>query len=289
MAPRARRALGWRADIVLQLVIPACPAYQEEGKKASSTEPQTNDYESDLLHQKQTKKTFLDKYYLSHWGQWAGTSVVCAGPDLSWGSYPPGVLSDEQLGELNRVNTDSLVWREWYAPEPQRVLLRKMIQRDIDAFMESERKLVFADPLPGVLFCHSRFDIRKRLPNDQRWVLRNLTTKQIVRSEAIAISREHAKGPLIEGIGFGEVLWSLTCWKGSAKRGRTSISEGVWAGHCFDITMLSRHYAETCAREWTDASEEVRKHITAIWEAEHGQNWREIVSNDWSRRYYDYY
>lgn len=122
----------------------------------------------------------------------------------------------------------------------------------------------------------------------QQWILRNLTTKQLVRSEAIALSPDYIHGPCIDVIGFGEVVVSRICWSSSSSisMGDTiNISRGVWAGHCFDITTLSRHEAERDAAEWSDVSDEVVKEIAGIWESEYGVEWRDIACKDWHHRH----
>jgi hypothetical protein len=111
-----------------------------------------------------------------------------------------------------------------------------------------------------------------------------LTTKQFVRSEAIALKREFIHGPKINVLGFGEVVMSRICWstsKSVAMEDTTNISRGVWAGHCFDITTLARHKDETNGAGWSDVSDEVAREIAGIWESEYGANWRETLCNDW--------
>ncbi|KXX83080.1 hypothetical protein MMYC01_200489 [Madurella mycetomatis] len=115
-------------------------------------------------------------------------------------------------------------------------------------------------------------------PEDQQWILRNLTTKQFVRSEAIALKPELIHGPSISVLGFGEVVMSRICWSTSSfvsMSDAANISRGVWAGHRFDITTLARHRDETNEVGWSDVSDEVAREIAGIWESEYGANWRE--------------
>jgi hypothetical protein len=124
-------------------------------------------------------------------------------------------------------------------------------------------------------------DGREYFPTDQPWVLRNLTTKQFVRSEAIALKEEFIRGPDISVLGFGEVVLSRICWSSSNAFGieePANICRGIWAGHCFDITTLAKHQEETRnGGGWTDASDEVAKEIATIWESYLGADWREIL------------
>ncbi|RYC60412.1 hypothetical protein CHU98_g5807 [Xylaria longipes] len=95
-------------------------------------------------------------------------------------------------------------------------------------------------------------------PQDQQWILRNLTTKQIVRSAAIALSPDDIHGPSIDILGFGDAVMSRIFWStdsyGGMEYDPTNLTRGTWAGYCFDTTTLSRHEAETCEAEWSDAS-----------------------------------
>ena len=94
-----------------------------------------------------------------------------------------------------------------------------------------------------------KIDQSTYFPKDQPWILRNLTTKEFVRAEAIALKPEFIDGPEIKRVGFGEVVMSRICWsKPSSSTGMDEsidIVRGVWAGHCFDITTLARHEEET--------------------------------------------
>src|SRR2546421_630588 len=49
-------------------------------------------------------------------------------------------------------------------------------------------------------------------PKDCSWVLRNLTTHEFVRSDAVALTPDHVQGPWVQCVGFGEVVLSRTCW-----------------------------------------------------------------------------
>ena len=108
-------------------------------------------------------------------------------------------------------------------------------------------------------------------PEDQPWILRNLTTREYVRSKAIALKPEYIHGPNIDFLGFGEVILSRVCWSTSpsvAMPYEGGIHRGVCAGHYFDITTLARHEQDTKEKEWKDVGEEVAKEIASIWESE---------------------
>lgn len=119
------------------------------------------------------------------------------------------------------------------------------------------------------------------LPTDQAWILRNLTTKEFVTSGVIALDAKFIHGPFIQGIGFGEVVVSRSCWTSSFTHMcyEGHIRRGVWAGHRLDITTRGRHDESTKDEEgeWKDVSVEVAAEIAAIWESKYGPNWREYV------------
>lgn len=122
---------------------------------------------------------------------------------------------------------------------------------------------------------------REFLPTNEPWVLRNLTKKQFVRAEAVALKPEFIHGPDIDVIGFGEVLLTRICWSSAPAVGiedPTNICRGVWAGHRFDITTLARHQKETGDEaDWADVSEEIAKEIATIWRSNFGADWREFL------------
>lgn len=135
--------------------------------------------------------------------------------------------------------------------------------------------------VPAMNSLISSYDIyREYFPTDQPWILRNLTTKQFVRAEAIALKPEFIKGPHIVGLGFGEVFLSCICWTSAALdiENPTNIGRGIWAGHCFDITTHTRHERKTTGDgEWTDISDEVVKEIATIWESNLGADWHKTL------------
>lgn len=246
----------------------------------------------------------LEDYYTSHFGRWAGTNVVCVGEDIKPNDYPPGLFSNEELEVLRQKTID--IPYDWEYPDE---IAFPTEQFRLEHFTYPTVSMI-EEPDLGLfhITCHLKGSCSDRgiskdpayshmrpliwvtkeayFPTDQKWILRNLTTKQIVHSDAIALSPDYISGPDIQVLGFGEVVMSRICWSTSScvsMADTTNISRGVWAGHCFDITTLSRHKVETRGEEWRDVSEEVAKEIASIWEGEYGANWREIICK--SRRY----
>ncbi|KAI1102855.1 hypothetical protein F4804DRAFT_311865 [Jackrogersella minutella] len=123
-------------------------------------------------------------------------------------------------------------------------------------------------------------------PRDQRWILRNLTTNEFLRSETIALRPEYIHGPDIEILGFGEVVVLRTCWSESPATGEGHVPgslRGKWAGHKLDITTVARHKAETKEDEWTDVGREIVRDFESIWGKQYGPDWREKICNSWEK------
>ena len=132
-----------------------------------------------------------------------------------------------------------------------------------------------------------RYKLFDFYPADQPWILRNLTTQEYVRFEAIAIKPEYIHGPNIDVLGFGEVVWSRVCWSTETDCSMDytdKIHRGLWAGHRFDITTLDRHKQGSLkGTEWKDVSEEVADEVEIIWRKEFGSDWRDIIQR-WRQR-----
>ncbi|UKZ74037.1 hypothetical protein TrVFT333_001691 [Trichoderma virens FT-333] len=245
-------------------------------------------------------------HYASSRGLWAGENIVCVGENVEPGDYPPGLFSEEELDELRERTTDIPPYDEYnpdevaHPAEPFTLYHFTFpsisdMDKDIDAKSESYRTLLNCrgrgsqeDPVFRQKWGDLVFEESTYFPQDEPWILRNLTTKEFVRSEAIALKPEYIHGPNIDLLGFGEVIMSRISWSSSSSISMNdpcNISRGVWAGHRFDITTLAKHRHEDKVREWTDASEEVANEIASIWESDYGPDWREEVCSRWHNRW----
>ncbi|KAL2182996.1 hypothetical protein L209DRAFT_758376 [Thermothelomyces heterothallicus CBS 203.75] len=254
-------------------------------------------------------RDYVHDYYTSFLGRWAGQNIVCVGEDVKPGDFPPGLFSAEEVAELCQRTTDIPYDHDY----PDDVAFPAVpftlyhftfpsisnMERECD--LETKSQLIYFQCLdrgrrsdqpddPALALAYSDICVTEStyFPETQPWILRNLTTKEFVRSEAIALKPEFIHGPSIDVLGFGEVVMSRICWSTSSyvsMDDTSNISRGVWAGHCFDITTLARHLDETRGAEWKDVSEEVASEIAGIWEAEYGPDWRETVCNVWYQTY----
>jgi hypothetical protein len=152
--------------------------------------------------------------------------------------------------------------------------LQSMASKNLCVFPKSERSRILALASP---------EFEQFYPESKKWVLRNLTTREFVRADAIALKPDLVKGPLINGLGFGEVVLSRICWSSDPATSTPyegPLHRGVWAGHRFDITTIEKlqiQKEEEGADQWKDVSEEVAKEVEAIWKCEFGDDWVSIV------------
>ncbi|KAF2468399.1 uncharacterized protein BDR25DRAFT_290528 [Lindgomyces ingoldianus] len=234
----------------------------------------------------------IQTYILSPLAPWAGEAIVCVGDDIEQGDYPPGMLTAKEENDLHEylrnknlpTNLSSFVdLCAWIRGDvsPSTALLGQLRESEqYHSMSDSDRSQLRNAVWP---------DLSQLYPYDQPWILRNLTIKAYVRSEAIALEPAHIHGPNIDFIGFGEVILSRTCWSTDSSISMAyegNIHRGIWAGHCFDITTLGRHRQDAICDEWEDVSEEVAKEIAGIWESEYGSNWRDTISQRKHPRYY---
>lgn len=124
-------------------------------------------------------------------------------------------------------------------------------------------------------------DMSSFYPEDEAWVLRNLTTKEYVRADAVALRPEYIRGPDIKYLGFGEVVAMRISWTsdgdlGLLMDGEEDVNRGSWAGHRFDITVLDEK--EMVEDGWRDVSDETARRINELWMAEFdSHDWREEI------------
>ena len=236
-------------------------------------------------------------------GSWAGEGVICAG-----GSSEPKDLPLNVLTEVEREGSQKLIRKSEYSDDesededfdPDTTNLYDLAH---DWYPEVDRPKNLRDYRRFLLLGKLRdwphlpssfkaqisielesYDLPNFYPDDQPWILRNLTTQEYVRSEAIAVKPEHIRGPHISGRGFGEVVMSRTCWStdgACAMKNTHDIHRGIWAGHHFDIRTLESHRQGSLGlTEWKDVSEEVANEMDRLWTEEFGSDWRDHIHHD---------
>ncbi|KAM0473216.1 hypothetical protein ACHAPX_008268 [Trichoderma viride] len=227
-------------------------------------------------------------------GQWVNQEILCVGENTEPDDSPPIFSSEEELQPITQqqclerdpstqevISIESATLCDYTRTGVSEVQKEPCMLDEIFRLREhliSRRWCTNADLI--TLGLRPRSD-REFLPTNEPWILRNLTNKQFIRSEAIALKPEFIHGPDINVIGFGEVLLLRICWSSAPAVGMedpTNICRGVWAGHRFDITTLARHQKETGDEDdWVDVSDEVAEEIATIWRSNFGADWREFL------------
>ncbi|KID74925.1 uncharacterized protein G6M90_00g107260 [Metarhizium brunneum] len=235
------------------------------------------------------ERLFAD--FFSCLAPWAGQKIVYVGEYTEPNDYPPGLFSDAELETLRKEKIavfdryegwyDTMTRSNLYAFTTPKV---SNAQKLLDMHFETVGLAVLLSMVPSsenaalTYLSPSEFpSYRQYFPQDKPWILRNLTTKQFVRAEAIALQREFIYGPDIDFLGFGHAILLRICWSSQPvpEVAPANIVRGIWAGHCFDITMLAKHQEETGAGQgWADISEEIAKEIATFCEANLGPSWR---------------
>lgn len=244
----------------------------------------------------------IQAYCASPCGPWAGKGIICVGEYLEPTDYPPNILSESEKNELQKGLSESEIWDDvstdegstdfvsgptnLYSLADARYRQSREWEYSLDCRLIGHAALLKEwNRLPELrtsqICSELRYNLSDFYPEDQPWVLRNLTTQEYVRSEAIAIKPEYIHGPNIDVLGFGEVVWSRICWSTETDCSMDytdNIHRGIWAGHRFDITTLYRHKQGSLeGTEWKDVSEEVANWVEKIWRKEFGSNWRDIA------------
>lgn len=228
-----------------------------------------------------------------------GENIVCVGEDVKPGDFPPGLFSAEEANDLCQKTIDihyddgypngiaymdpavPFTLHHFTFPTVSDIEERVDLQSESSGIQfQCSARSIYEDAAFRLMSSEMLITESTYLPRDHPWILRNLTTKEYVRSEAIALRPEFIRGPDIAVIGFGEVVLSRICWSTSDSintSDTSNISRGVWAGHRFDITTVARHRNESKGADWSDVSHEVASEIAGIWENEYGPDWREII------------
>lgn len=136
---------------------------------------------------------------------------------------------------------------------------------------------------------------RAYFPTDRAWVLRNLTKREYVRAEALALYPDECQGPFVgvPGVrpGLGEVVMSRIVWSSDISDEcyyGEGITRGVWAGDRFDIRAVGTVDLEgdnEFDEPWKDVSTEVACETLRAWDKFRAYGWRQSFrsrpSSDW--------
>lgn len=228
---------------------------------------------------------YIEDHIVKSLAPWAGERIICASDRCDPRDYPPGLLSPEEeaeVRELNRVyDMESFSIDHTYKKVGGPSLSQKL-QRWFQKY-EAEHPMSAADRTE--IMMGLKPEILEFYPHDQQWILRNLTTKEYVRGEVIALKEEFIHGPQIDVFGFAEILIPRISWSSEPVRiGRCpNISHGKWAGHRFDITPFAFHAQQVQDGGWRDVSDEVFREADLIIGGEQGDDWRDQLARSYRK------
>ena len=211
---------------------------------------------------------------------WHNQRIVCISDHSDPSDFPLDILNKEEqleVAELNQIyDLDSFsiknTWKKVGGPS-----LSQRMQKWFEDY-ESQH------PMPEADRCEIMMGLKPEILEfyacDQEWILRNLTAREFVRGEVIALKEEFIHGPQIDVVGFAEVLISRITWSSEpihiGKSG--NISRGNWAGHRFDITPLAIQEERPDSKDWKDVSDEIFRDLDVIISARIGDDWREKLT-----------
>lgn len=207
---------------------------------------------------------------------WAGHRLICMGEELSTLDDLSYVLTADEEQELEQgldsrdyQEEDDVGW-DWHVP----VNLCKIVTwryrdagvDDVPPYFDNIRML--QRMIQHEMKQPVTLNLPKYFPNDQKWVLRNLTTNEFVRSEVVA-GNSKQNGPFFEDIGFEHIVLSRIVlhqplsvtftytWFLSSSKWAGYVRS--WVGHCFEIITLDRHRESD--ETWKDISEEAVENL----------------------------
>lgn len=233
---------------------------------------------------------YIVKKAMGFIGPWAGHRLVCLG-EGPIEDYPPYMLSEDEKEEL----VEGLDADEYDDDDDEKSHAGSPVDLGHIASSRYEEAGVDVPPrhVSRMLAAIARYemykmpesmrskmrelidiDLSKYYPEDRRWVLRNLTTHEFIRAEALAGNSEE-NGPYIRDLGFEHIALSRIFWSsssGSATFSGRSVNRGIWAGHRLEITTLDRHTKSVLSDVvWKDISEDAVEDIIQLWRA--ARNW----------------
>lgn len=231
---------------------------------------------------------------------WCGDRILCIGQLTTYGDLPEGLLSDNRRVEESLSDTPNsqdidadnhkcalvppdLFFRiesfssdfRFYDYEPLTNSLAEVVLRVTENFRDG--CFDTAMWLICMEFYSKLIDVDERLFKDPD-VLWNLTKKVYYRREAaLKVFEGHQRQrPLDEFNLMGMILHLQICWStyDDTTMAYAGLHRGKWAGDRFEFT--GKEVLELRSKEdWKDVSEEAVGLFVQVYEAEHGESWRD--------------
>jgi len=209
----------------------------------------------------------IHRTFLKSAAPWANTPIILQGsyatelPESMLMS--PAVTKAAEGSSMRMSAARKLFWAGWSFDRPKTVTeIEDEWRSAADLHRESSRI-----PKDRWSQIETQLGSSYLLTKDQMWVLRNLTTKEVVSSQ----ERTTRRGKTSTGTTFEDVLLMKTFWTTHpqyALDDDTECHPSDWAGHCFDIVTEKVHDVEA-GEGWRDVTAEVEKEV---------EGWKKIKS-----------
>lgn len=222
----------------------------------------------------------IEDHIINSLAPWAGEQIICVSDQCKPCDFPPGLVGPTEQAELRNLyewnGLDTFPIQQPYKKQGGSPLSQNLIK----CFREYEAKHRLSELDRTEILMGLRPEILEFYPRDRQWILRNLSTKEYVRGDVIALREEFTHGPQIDVLGFAEVLISRISWSSELVRigANENLARGKWAGHRFDITPMSLHEQSTPNECWKDVSGEVFREMDVILGGEIGDDWRDRLA-----------
>ncbi|KAF8058550.1 hypothetical protein FPV67DRAFT_1676125 [Lyophyllum atratum] len=237
---------------------------------------------------------------------WAGNRLICAGDYTQIDDLPEGMLTedeaeliDEEFEHFDAEDVETLVYEQLrfvqnlqpdWELNHERAFFRKKNARFSFYFMRlQETNYPHRDP-PRVGWAGERdVEVLKKLTKSTKrkfpgrnqlsevygsYVLRNLTTKEYIRGDAVREAWNTPDMPYLRALRFTHLLvlritWSQDSGLSIRYEGLIQVHRGVWAGHRFDFSGIETvQDGQGAIDGWKDVSEVAIGELNAVFELE---------------------
>ncbi|PVH75795.1 hypothetical protein DL98DRAFT_518392 [Cadophora sp. DSE1049] len=206
----------------------------------------------------------IHRSYLKNAAPWANTKIILQGSYST--KLPETLVSSPAVGKAGGRNGSrmppaarKLFWAGWNFDAPKTVIQMEEQWRNVAELHKESSRI----PQNRWSEMQQQLSCSYLLPRDQPWILRNLTTKEVVSSEGPGRRRTRG-GKSSTGMTFENVLLMKTFWTTHPQYGLEDkeCHPCDWAGHCFDIVTENFHNIEG-GEGWRDVTAAVEKDVVA--------------------------
>ncbi|KAL1703529.1 hypothetical protein EV121DRAFT_281057 [Schizophyllum commune] len=207
--------------------------------------------------------------------------LICVGDYTEPDDIPPGLeLTEEEKEELDGTVEDEDDGEEYCATLSNIPSEGSIERRDLESVLFGECRWKWhVYYIPGLTGIMHKLIPRRPSEFDPTLVLRNLSTRQYVRGQAIkefnqtVVPGHNGREGMVPCL--ADAIMPRVCWASDGStslnyEGPLQVHRGVWAGNRFDIVPEDLFLAEckNSDQPWTDVSAEVIAEVEAIWVAE---------------------